>query len=90
MYLLYVTKENIKEHNPNWPKIISHPHIKLVIWVSESWKTNSLFSLIRCQPGIDQIYLQAKDRYEAQYHLLINKSESTCLKHIDDFTALIE
>ena len=42
-----------------------------------SGKTNSLFNLISHQPGIDKIYLYAKDPYEAKYQLLINKTENT-------------
>ena len=26
-----VTKENIKEHNPNWPQILGHPYRILII-----------------------------------------------------------
>ena len=41
-----VTKENIKEHNPNWPEIPDHPYMILIIRGSESGKINSLFNLI--------------------------------------------
>ena len=33
-------KENIKEHNPNWPAISDHPYIILIIGHSGSKKTN--------------------------------------------------
>ena len=33
------------------------------------------------QPGIDKIYLYAKDPYEARYHYLINKHEKSGLDH---------
>ena len=56
-----VTKENIKEHNPNWPQIPDHPHIILITGGSESGKTNPLFNVINHQPDIDKIYLYAKD-----------------------------
>ena len=36
------------------------------------------------QPDIDKIYLYAKDLYEAIYQYLINKRESTVLKHFND------
>ena len=39
------TKENIKEHNPNWPQIPDHPCRILIIGGSVSGKTNSLFNL---------------------------------------------
>ena len=51
-----VTKENIKEHNPNWPQIPHHPYRILMIGGSGSGKTNSLFNLIKHQPDIEKIY----------------------------------
>ena len=62
-----VTKENIKEHNPSWPKIPNHPYIILMIGGSGSGKTNSWFNLINEEPDIDKIYLYAKDPFEAKY-----------------------
>ena len=41
-----VVKENIKEHNLNWPQIPDHPYRILIIRGSGSGKTNSLFNLI--------------------------------------------
>ena len=51
-----VTKENIKEHNPNWPQIPDHPYRILIIGGSGSGKTNSLFNLINEELDIDIIY----------------------------------
>ena len=45
---------------------------------------------INSQPDADKIYLYAKDQYEAKYQFLINKSESTGLKHFNDPKAFIE
>ena len=43
------------------------------------------------QPSdIDKIYLYAKDPYEAKYQFLINKRESTGIKHFNDPKASIE
>ena len=42
------------------------------------------------QPCIDKIYLYTKDPFEAKYQLLINKRESTGLKHLNDFKAFVE
>ena len=42
----YVTKENIEEHNANWPRITDHAEGILIIGGSGSGKTNSLFNLI--------------------------------------------
>ena len=39
-------KKIIKEQNPNWPQIPDHPYRILIIGVSGSGKTNSLFNLI--------------------------------------------
>ena len=47
-------------------------------------------SLINKQPDIDEIYLYTKDPYEAKYQFLINKRESTGLKHFNDTQAFIE
>ena len=57
---------------------------------SGSRKTNALLNLKNNQPYIDKIYLYAKDPYEAQYKFLINKRESTGLKHFNDTKAFIE
>ena len=54
-----------------------------------NWK-NTVLSLINKQPDIDEIYLYAKDPYEAKYQFLINKRESTGLKHFNDTQAFIE
>ena len=49
-----VTKENIKEHYPNWPQIPDHPYRILIIVGSGSEKTNTLFNLINKKPDIDK------------------------------------
>ena len=54
------------------------------------WKTNALLNLINNQTDIDKIYLYAKDPYEDKYQFLINKRESTGLKHFNDPKAFIE
>ena len=36
----YITKENIKEHNPNWIQIPDYLYRILIIGRSESGKTN--------------------------------------------------
>ena len=58
-----VTRENIKEHNPNWPKIPDHLYMILTIGSSGSGKTNSLFNVINHQPHVDKIYLYARNPY---------------------------
>ena len=85
-----VTKENIKEHNPNWPEIPDHSHRMLIIGGSGSGKANSLFNLINQQPDIHKIYLHVQDPYEARYQFLINKRESTRLKRLNCSKVFIE
>ena len=60
------------------------PYRVLIIGGSGSGKTNALLNLINNQPDIDNIYLYAKDPYEAKYQFLINKRESIRLKHFND------
>ena len=47
-------------------------------------------NLINNQPDIDKTYLYLKYPYEAKYQFLINKIESTGLKHFNDPKAFIE
>ena len=37
----YITKKNIKEHNPNWPEIPDHPYKILIASGSGSGKSNT-------------------------------------------------
>ena len=53
-------------------------------------ETNALLNLINNQPDIDKIYLYTKDTYEAKYQFLINKRESTGLKHLNGPKAFIK
>ena len=57
------------------------------LWI---WKNNSLFHIINEEPDIDKIQLYAKDPYEVKHQFLINKRQSTGLKHFNDFKAFIE
>ena len=49
-----IKKENIIEHNLNWPHIPGHAYRILVIGGSGSGKTNSLFNIIIHYPDIDK------------------------------------
>ena len=84
------TNENKTEPNLKWPYIPDHPCRIPIIGRSGSAKTNALLKLINNQPDIDKIYLYANDPYEAKYLFLINKRESTVLKHFNDPKASIE
>ena len=57
-----ITKENLKEDNPNWPLIPDYPYKILIIEGSGSEKTNPFFNLIIRPPDID-INLYANDKY---------------------------
>ena len=50
-----VTKENIKQHNLNWPDILDHSYKILIVGSSKSGKTNALLNLINHEPDIDKI-----------------------------------
>ena len=50
----YITKEDIKEHNPNWSEIPDHPYIIMIVGGSGSGKTNALVNLINHKPDIDK------------------------------------
>ena len=77
------------KHNQKWPYIPDHPYRIPIIGGSGSGKTNALLNLINNQPDIDKIHWYAKDTYEAKYQFLINKRESTGLKHFNDPKAFL-
>ena len=37
----YITKQDIKDHNPNWPEILDHPYRILILEGSGSGKINA-------------------------------------------------
>ena len=84
----YITKDDIKEHNPNRPQNRQYPYRILIVRGSGSEKTNALLNLIN--HDIDKIYLYPKDPYQVTYQLLIHKRESTELKYLNDSKAFIE
>ena len=84
------TNANNTEHDSKWPYIPDHPYRILIIGGSGSGKTNPLLNLIKNHLDLDKIFLYAKDPYEAKYQFLINKRESTGLKHFNNPKAFIE
>ena len=84
------TNENKTKHNANWSYIPDHLQRILIIGGSGSGKTNALLNVIEDQPGIDKIYLYAKDPYEDKYRFLINIRESVGLNYFNDPKAFIE
>ena len=87
--MIYVNG-NKTEHNLGWSYIPDHPYRILIIGGSGSGKTNAFSDLINNQADIDKIYFYAKGPYKAKYQFLINKRESTELKHFNDPKAFIE
>ena len=79
-----------KQHNSKWQYIPYHPYRILITGDSGSGKTNALLNLRNNLPDIDKIYSYVKDPHEAKYQFLINKRESTGLKHLNDPKAFIE
>ena len=57
----YITEEDIKKHNPYWPKTHDHPYGILITGDFEFTKADALLNLINHEPDIDNIYLFAKD-----------------------------
>ena len=63
----YITKEDIKEHSPNWSEIPDHPYRILI------FGTNSLLNQINNEPDIDKTYLYVKDPHETKNQLVKEK-----------------
>ena len=83
-------KNNIKEHNPNWPEIPDHSYRILIIRGSGSGITNTLFNMINQEPDIEKIYLYTKDLQEVKYQFLTNKREDVGTKHFNDSFIIIK
>ena len=62
-----VTKENINQHNLNWPQIPDHPYRKLLSGTSGFGKTNALLHLIKQQDSND--YSITDKRYMLRIHM---------------------
>ena len=57
----YITKEDIKKHNPEWCEISDHLY-RILINEGFAWeKTNALLNLRNHEADIDKAYLYAKD-----------------------------
>ena len=82
--------QELRSHNLKLPYIPDWPYRILIIGGSASGKANVLLSLINNQPNIDKIYLYPKDPFQAKYQFLINRRESTGLKHFNDPKAFID
>ena len=53
----YITKDNIKEDNPNYPEIPDHPYRILVSGGSGSGKTNALLNLVNHEANINNFFI---------------------------------
>ena len=65
--LINITKENIKEHNPNWPQFPDQPYKILRVRSSGSGKRNLLFNVINKQPDTEKKISVLNVSYEAKY-----------------------
>ena len=50
----YITKEDVKEHSPNYLQISDHPYRIPIFAGSGSRKANALLNLISHEPDIDK------------------------------------
>ena len=82
----YITREEIKKHNPNWPQTSIKNIHSWMAWI----RKNALFNLIGRKSDVNKIYLYAKNLYEAKYQLLINKRKGLGLKEYNDFKGFIQ
>ena len=78
-----VSNENENKDN-NWPFCV------LIIGPSGSGRINNILHLTNNLHPIDIIYLYAKDIHEPKHEYLINKTEQTGIKNLDDPKAFIE
>ena len=63
---------------------------KELVGEKEGIKCNNIIKQHKNEPDIDRISLNANDPYESKYQFLINKRESTDLKHLNDSKAFSE
>ena len=82
----HITKESIKERNPNWPKTSDHPYIILIRRSPGSPPQKKIGQ----ETDIDKIYSYAKDANEAKYQLFIKKCENSGLQYFKDSKSFIE
>ena len=55
----YITKENLEEHDPNWPQVFDHPYSILIIrgwW----WKNKIMKMVILLIKSIYKLRIQMK------------------------------
>ena len=64
----YITKQSIKEKNPNCSKIPDHPHRILMIGDAEFGKANALFDLKSWEIDIHKTYSYASNTNEKHFN----------------------
>ena len=63
----YITKEDIKENNPNLPEVIDHHYRILIVGSFCSIIRNALFNLTNQEPDMDHYFFYPKDSFEVKY-----------------------
>ena len=86
----YITKQDIKECNPDCWQIPDHSYRISIVGGCGSGQTNAMLNIISQQLDIDKIYLYAKGPYEGKYQLIINKTECVDTEHFNNSKAFIE
>ena len=70
----YITKEDTKEQNPNWPGIPEYQYRISIVGCSRSEKTNALLN-VNHEPDNDEMYLYSKDPYEQNISCYLTKKK---------------
>ena len=62
----YITKENLEEHDPNWPQVFDHPYSILIIrgW---RWKNKMVKMVILLIKSIYKLRIQMKQNINILY-----------------------
>ena len=85
----YVTKENIKYDNLNWPLIPDHPSRVLIIGGYGSGKTNILINLIKIQDDDDYSIID-KICFPILHYIQMKRNINILLKRVKKWSSKSE